>query len=266
MVTLLFVLLDVVAHHIWKTYCLPRSIFEKELTTNKRDGEVNFRVTKRFLRSWFDNEAIDACWDMLIEEIDKILSIDLSSPLLSAAHITKLGDALFILHACGHTPRMGTTLSSVASTLRKVLGFVNKALSRFALGKIPGIRRSLINRISSISIPLRELIQVIENFQSQKVPTLLQLSISSLRDALAGTIQQNVENLVAKQVPQWQHLLRNQILLEATMGASVIDGLEEALSSADKLEAQLARECTSPIDDYYWWNDYEGSEYEGYRS
>ena len=265
-----YLLLDIFScDHISNIYYFPRSIFEKELTTNKRDAEDHFRVTKRLLRSWFDKDAIDSCWDMLSEEIDKILSLDLSSPLLSGDHIEKLGEALCILHACGHTPSTGTTLSSVASTLGLVLGFVNKALSRFALGQIPGIQHSVVHQLSTILIPLQELIQLIENLQSQQVPTLLQLSMYVVRDAIAGHIQQNVENLVAKQAPQWQHLLRNQILLEETKGANALNGLEEALSSVDTLEAHLPKECTSPTNDYDddYANNYSGAEeYDGYIS
>ena len=203
---------------------------------------------------------------MLTEEIDKILSEDLSSPLLSGGDITQLCEALSILHACGQTSHMGTTLSSIASTLCSLLGIVNRDLSGFALGQIPVAHHSLFNRLSTILTPLQELIQVIENFQSQQVPTLVQLSVRAVRFALAGPIQQNLENLLAKQAPQWQHLLHNQIHLEETMGSNSLDGLEDALSSVATLDVHLSRECTSPTDDYDddGWNDV--GEYEGYGS
>ena len=81
--------------------------------------------------------------------------------------------------------------------------------------------------------------QLIDQLQQQRVSQLVQLSVCTVRLALAGPIADNLNALHSSQPGQsatLQHHLRSQILLNAIMGDNALLAVDDAFIRVECLE------------------------------
>ena len=202
------------------------------------------RVSKRLLHAWFDPPAIEKCWEALkglrLDEMP-----DTGPPLpsfVTSANLTGISDAMSILSACNPKVHIGPIL----------VAFPRVGLSSHATSDPDAIGiRACRKRVWSQAQPLpstaqplqlEHKIQRMELLQTHRVASLVELSVRAVRDALAGTIELNVQSLLHDHPPQKQHILRAQIMLDDILGVNKLQGVEEAFATAEALEKKLGKE------------------------
>ena len=95
---------------------------------------------------------------------------------------------------------------------------------------------------TSQCLQLEHKIQQMQLLQTNRVASLVQLSVRAVRDTLAGTIELNVQSLLHDHPPQQQRILRTQIMLDDILGVNALQGVEEAFTTAEALEQKLGKE------------------------
>ena len=205
-----------------------------------RDRVDPLRVSKRLLRALFDKSAIDECWEALWRvNLDETADTDPSIPsLVTSANLKRIRDAVRVLHACNPISRMGAINLASAGRILRSVRVADPCKRQVGSGKRPG-PHSQQRPVSSQSVQLEQTIQLIDELKSLQVPSLVQLSVCAVRDAIAGPIELHLHSLLAGQPPQQQQILRSQIQLDAILCENALDGVEEAFASAEALQSKL---------------------------
>ena len=210
------------------------------------DNADPLRVSKRLLRTLFDKSAIDECWEALRRfNLDATARTDPSIPsLLTSANLKRISAAVRVLHACHPRSRIGAINLASAGRILRSVRVAGPGTRQVGSGKKAG-PHSLQRPASSQSVQLEQTIRLIDELQSHRVPSLVQLSVLAVRDAIEGPIELNVHSLLARLPSQQQRILRSQILLDEILCENALEGVEEAFASADELQLQLSH--VSPL-------------------
>ena len=204
---------------------LHRSVIEKELSHQSEASPDPFRISKLLLLWWANGEALEICWNVVLKEVLEMCNGELNS--LSESQILKVGAAVQILQACDPTGRAGHL---PLASLDRNLHFLVSSDSRATIS---------VPRSASIKGPLRQLNKMINNLQVNRVPTLAQVSVHAIRNALFSPIRTTVDVLLNDLPPPQQSNLRPQILLSHALVANALQGIDEAFASVETLKSTL---------------------------
>ena len=198
-------------------------------------------MSKRLLHAWFDKYAIVVeCWEALWRvNLDATGDTDPSLPsLVTSANLKIISDSVRVLSACNPTSRMGAVNLPSAGRILRSVRVTDPGNRQVGSDKKAG-PHSQQRPSSSQSVQLEETILLIDELKSLQVASLLQLSVSAVRDAIAGPIELNVHSLLAGKPSKQQKILRRQILLDEILCENALDGVEEAFASAEALQSKL---------------------------
>ena len=201
-------------------------------------GELEpLRVSKRLLRAWFDQPAIEGCWEALFRNNEyQIANLD------SISNFKKISDAVQILHAC-HPPSI--VGMSTMSSLKSIL-LPKQEVSQNSV-EIGSSRKDELTQLCPSPIsPREQTVQLLDHLQSKQVPSLVQLSVTELRNALAGQIELNVHSLLKDLAPELQRILGSQILLEGILCVNALVDVEETFASMEALDSSLKKDIEWP--------------------